>query len=49
MDTCERCDRRATDEIWCAKHYKEYLNEWACSCGEINEGKTCWLCGKSPA
>ena len=51
MDTCSRCDRQATDEIWCAKHYEDYLGEWACMCGDINEhdDKICPRCGQSPA
>jgi hypothetical protein len=53
VERCERCDRPATAEVWCATHYRQWLSEWACECGEVNGGginrftKRCGFCGKA--
>ena len=46
-ERCSRCDRPATEDIFCARHYEVFLNSWSCSCGEINNGRrrTCAKCG----
>ena len=41
-DTCARCDMPAREEIYCLRHWREYLSEWAChgplGCGDIHDG-----------
>ena len=50
---CERCNSYATVEIWCEKHYDQFMREWSCECGEMNGGsinryqKKCGYCGEA--
>ena len=38
-ELCARCKCIATDEIFCKRHYEQWLREWSCySCGEVNGG-----------
>lgn len=51
-ELCARCARYATDEIYCERHYNQWLSEWSCYlCGGLNGGiinryrVNCGYCG----
>lgn len=38
-EQCARCNRTAVAEIYCVRHYEQWLNEWSCYiCGNVNGG-----------
>lgn len=38
-DLCARCACYATDEVYCKRHYEQWLREWSCpNCGDLNGG-----------
>ena len=44
VETCARCDRPATQLVFCDRHFTTWQNQWSCDyelggCGEIHNGR----------